>query len=241
LHALRALLSGEAWPFAGVPQRMSGAGGSCPIYLGAGGPRNTRLACAEADGVILTGSLSAAEVARSAACIRALVAQSARPGRPFDLVLWIRAHVIEASAPGPREWKPAVAIALMNARPATAEGLGVDPRVLHRARGLQSDGTHNADWAEAVASCDALISDEAAIGYARRYCLYGSPEEITRQVAELEEAGVTAIITTPLAGDTTFTLPYDFIDSFATAGVIASPEQRDPVQPVNVFQQKGSR
>lgn len=229
LHALRALLSGGSWPLGGVPARLTGAAGACPVYLGAGGPRNLRLACAEADGVILTGSLSAAEVTRSAADIRAFVAQSAQPGRPFDLVLWIRAHVSDGSVPDPRQWKPAVAIALMNAPAGTAEDLGVDPLILRRARGLQSDGTHNADWAESVASCDALISDEAAIGYARRYCLYGTPEEISRQATGLEQAGVTTLITTPLAGDTTFSLPRDFVDSFAATGLIGATEC--PVRP----------
>ena len=226
LGALRTLLSGGAWAFGGVPQRLSGAAGGCPIYLGAGGPRNIRLACAEADGVILTGSLSAAEVTRTARIIRALVAQSARPDRQFDLILWMRAHVTAGSAPDPRRWKPAVAVALINAPPAVAEDLGVDPQTLRRARGLQSDGTHNADWAEAVASCDALIGDEAAIGYARRYCLYGTPEEISRRVAGLEKAGITTVITTPLAGDTTFSLPYDFMDSFAATGLIAAAKYR---------------
>jgi 5,10-methylenetetrahydromethanopterin reductase len=181
LHALRTLLSGGEWSFGGVPQRLSGATGTCPIYLGASGPRNVRLACAEADGVILTRSLSVGQVARSAASVRALVAQSSRPDRSFDVVLWIRAHVDDGSVPDPRQWKPAVAIALMNAPAATAEDLGVDPQALRRARGLQSDGTHPAAWADAVASCDALVSDEAAIGYARRYCLYGTPGDIRRR------------------------------------------------------------
>ena len=85
------------------------------MYLGAGGPRNVRLACAEADGIILAGTLSAADVTRTAAMVRALVARSARPSRPFDVVLWLRAHVHDGSPPDPRPWKPAVAIALLNA------------------------------------------------------------------------------------------------------------------------------
>ena len=38
-------------------------------------------------------------------------------------------------------------------------------------------------------------------------------------MAELERAGVTTLITTPLAGDTARTLPYEFIDSFTAAGL----------------------
>jgi 5,10-methylenetetrahydromethanopterin reductase len=227
LNALRTLLSGEAWSFGRVPQRLSGAGGTCPIYLGAAGPRNVQLACAEADGLILTGSLSLAEVTGLAASVRALVAQSSRPDRPFDLVLWMRAHAVDGSARDPRQWKPAVVIAVMNAPPAMADDLGIDPGALGRARGLQSDGTHSAAWAEAVASCDALISDEAAIGFAQRYCLYGTPGDISRRVAALETAGVTTIITTPLAGDTTFSLPYEFMDSLAAAGLIAAAKRPD--------------
>ena len=220
LTALRTLLSGGAWPFGGEPQRLAGAAGACPVYLGAAGPRNIGLACAEADGVILTGSLDTAEVTRLAAGIRDLVARSSRPDRPFDLVLWIRAHVDDGSADA-RQWKPAVAIALLNA-PAMAGELGVDVRLLRQAGGLQSDRTHTADWAESVSSYDALISDEAAIGYARRCCLFGSPEQINGQLAKLEKAGVTTLITTPLAGDTTFILPYAFIDSLAAAGLLGT-------------------
>jgi 5,10-methylenetetrahydromethanopterin reductase len=219
LRALRALLSGQAWSFAGAPQRLTGAAGACPVYLGAGGPRNVRLACAEADGIILAGTLSAADVTRTAAAIRALVAESSRPGRPFDVVLWLRAHVHDGSPPDPRQWKPAVAIALRNAAEAIAESLGVDPRDLRQAAGLHSDGTHPASWAAAVASCDPLISDEAAMAYARRYCLSGTPADIRGRIAELEQAGVTTLITTPLAGDTARTLPHEFIDSFAAAGL----------------------
>ena len=75
LRALRALLSGQPWSFGGGPQRLTGAAGACPVYLGAGGPRNVRLACAEADGIILAGTLSAADVTRTAAMVRALVAR----------------------------------------------------------------------------------------------------------------------------------------------------------------------
>ena len=77
----------------------------------------------------------------------------------------------------------------------------------------------NPAWAEAVASCDPLISDDAAMAYARRYCLFGAPADIRARIAELEQAGVTTLITTPLAGDTARTLPHEFIDSFAAAGL----------------------
>ena len=217
LRALRALLSGQPWSFAARPQRLAGAAGACPVYLGAGGPRNVRLACAEADGIILTGTLSAADVARTATMIRARVEQSSRPGRPFDVVLWLRAYVRDGSPPDPRQWKPAIAIALQNAPEAVAESLGVDRRALRQAGGLHSDGTHPAAWAEAVASCDSLISDDAAIAFAQRYCLYGTHADIRRRIAELERAGVTTLITTPLAGDTSGTLPHEFIDSFPAA------------------------
>jgi len=57
------------------------------------------------------------------------------------------------------------------------------------------------------------------VAYAERYCLYGTQADIRRRMAELERAGVTTLITTPLAGDTAGTLPYGFIDSFAAAGL----------------------
>jgi 5,10-methylenetetrahydromethanopterin reductase len=218
LRALRALLSGQPWPFGGLPQRLTGAAGACPVYLGAGGPRNVRLACAEADGIILAGTLSAADVTRTAAMVRELVARSSHP-RPFDIVLWVRAHVHDGSPPDPRQWKPAVAIALRNAPEDIAGSLGADRRALRQASGLYSDGTHPAAWADAIASCDALITDDAALAYARRYCLYGTRTDIRRRMAELERAGVTTLITTPLAGDTAGTLPDAFIDAFSAAGL----------------------
>ena len=168
----------------------------------------------------MTGSLDFAAVARLAVGICDLVARSSRPDRPFDLVHWIRVCVDDGSA-DPRQWKPAIAIALLNA-PALAAELGVALGPLRQAGGLQSDRTHTADWTEAVACYDPLISDEAAIGYARRCCLYGSPEQVSGQVAELENAGVTTLITTPLAGDTAFSLPYGFIDSMAASGLLAN-------------------
>jgi 5,10-methylenetetrahydromethanopterin reductase len=219
LRALRALLSGQPWSFGGGSQRLTGAAGACPVYLGAGGPRNVRLACAEADGIILAGTLSAVDVTRTVAIVRALVARSARPSRPFDVVLWLRAHVHDGSPPDPRPWKPAIAIALLNAPEGIAGSLGVDQRTLRQAAGLHSDGTHPAAWGEAVVSCDALISDDAALGYARRYCLFGTSADVRRHMTELERAGVTTLITTPLAGDTAGTLPDEFIDSFAATGL----------------------
>ena len=64
-----------------------------------------------------------------------------------------------------------------------------------------------------------LISDDAAVAYAKRYCIYGTKADVRRRMAELERAGVTTLITTPLAGDTAGTLPYEFIDSFSPAGL----------------------
>jgi hypothetical protein len=87
------------------------------------GPRNIAPACAEVDGVILTGSLEHAAVARLAVSIRDLVARSSRLDRPFDLVHWARACVDDGS--DPRQWKPAIAIALLYA-PALVAELGVD-------------------------------------------------------------------------------------------------------------------
>jgi hypothetical protein len=110
-------------------------------------------------------------------------------------------------------------LTLRNAPEAIAESLGVDRRPLRQAAGLPSDGTHPAAWAAAVASCDPLISDDAAMAYAQRYCLYGTQADIRRRMAELERAGVTTLITTPLAGDTTRTLPHEFIDSFTATGL----------------------
>ena len=55
--------------------------------------------------------------------------------------------------------------------------------------------------------------------YARRYCLFGTAADIRGRIAELERAGVTTLIATPLAGDTARTLPHEFIDSFAVAGL----------------------
>jgi len=43
--------------------------------------------------------------------------------------------------------------------------------------------------------------------------------DIRGRIAELERAGVTTLITTPLAGDTARTLPREFIDSFNAAGL----------------------
>lgn len=81
LRALRALLSGQTWSFAGAPQRLTGAAGACPVYLGAGGPRNVRLACAEADGIILAGTLSAAVGPAGPTVRRRPVAAGPRPRR----------------------------------------------------------------------------------------------------------------------------------------------------------------
>jgi len=39
------------------------------------------------------------------------------------------------------------------------------------------------------------------------------------EAAGLGRAGVTTLITTPLAGDTAGTVPYEFIDSFSAAGL----------------------
>ncbi len=222
IGALRALLSGEPWSFGGAPERLNGALGPCPIYLGATGPRNTRLACDLADGIILTGGLCVTDVTGAVSMIRQRVAASPRPDRSFEVVVWIRVEVDDGRPAEPRRWKPAIAIALMNAPAAVVEDLDVDPGALRTATGLQGDGTHSADWSEAVASCDPLISDRAALAYARRYCLYGTPGEIEHQAALLAAAGVTTIITTPLAGDTTFTLPYDFMDAMATTGLIGA-------------------
>lgn len=224
IEALRDLWTGHTHEFGGTRQRLFGDPDPCPIYLGAGGPRNTRLACERADGIILSGSLSPAQRQESADHIRELLAGSADPERPFDVVLWIRTQLSVAGQAEPSQWKPSIVIALMNLEPEAVRDLGVDPDRLREARGLQSDGTHSADWVKAVESCDRLISDAAAVEYARRYCLYGTPTDIQHEIAALAGIGIGTIITTPLAGDTTSTLPYEFMDSMAAGGLVASRE-----------------
>ncbi|MER5434143.1 LLM class flavin-dependent oxidoreductase [Streptomyces sp. NPDC002588] len=188
---LRALLAGEEWEFEGkVCSRLRDPQPAIPLHLAASGPKNLRLAGEIADGVILLSGVSPATLAQAAARVREGAA-----GREEQPPLTVSAFCavtddVEAEA---RRIKPVCASIAQNGGAPFLALAGIDVQVPDKIDGVYPDLVHAEDWKAAVDVCSAWISDEAALRFAREFCLFGTADEIAERLRALHTAGVTGV------------------------------------------------
>jgi 5,10-methylenetetrahydromethanopterin reductase len=70
---------------------------------------------------------------------------------------------------------------------------GPEPARRRGREGVYPDLVHAEDWDLAVRLCDPYVSDEAAYRFAREFCLFGTPAEITARLAVICDAGATGV------------------------------------------------
>ena len=137
------------------------AQGSCPMYVATAGRRTLARAARVADGVILPPGLT------DEAIDRAL--EQVRPAG-IEVVLSVYAWVTTDIARDARLIKPLLAAAT---GPPAGESL---PE-------FYPDLPHARDWQAAIDACS-WISDDEALSFVARSCLFGQPEEIRRGLVE---------------------------------------------------------
>ncbi|MGW5718724.1 LLM class flavin-dependent oxidoreductase [Amycolatopsis sp. NPDC003865] len=185
LRVIRSLLAGEEVDFGDVRSRLRDPV-AVPLHLAASGPRNLRLAGEVADGAILLSGVAPEP-------LEAAMRQVAAGGSvPITVSAFCR--VTDTVWRDARELKPVCLSIADNGGAAFLASAGMRVRVPERLPELSPDLLHAESRAAAVRACESFVDDEAAKLFARRFCLYGTAGEIAARLAELDQAGVSAVL-----------------------------------------------
>lgn len=209
LDAVRTLLDGGEADFDGVVARLRDPT-PVPLHVAASGPRNLRLAGAVADGVILLSGVAPALLADAAAAVREGAAAAGRADPALTVSAFCRVtDDVERDA---RRLKPlCLQIAHSGGGRALARA-GVRVAVPDALPRVRPDLVHAEDWDAAVRACDPFVSDEAAVGFARAFCLFGTATEIAARLADVRRTGASAVFLQHLGS---YTLPEELMERVA--------------------------
>lgn len=191
--AIRTLLAGSTATFGDTEVRMRDPFPGVPVHIAASGPRNLRLAGEIADGAILLSGVSPQLLRRALKLVREGAEQAGRKPEDVEITLSAHAMVTDDIERDARVLKPICAgIAQMGGRSALATA-GIDIEVPAQIPEVYPDLVHAEDWDLAVEHSSQWVSDEDAVAFARTFCLFGTPEEITAQLLEAQELGATSV------------------------------------------------
>lgn len=194
LAMLRALLDGREWDFEGkVRSRLRDPQPQVPLHLAASGPKNLRLAGEVADGVILLSGVSPRTLEGATARVREGAEAAGRDAGELPLTVSAFCAVTDDIEAEARRIKPICASIAQNGGAPFLALAGIDVDVPALVEGVYPDLVHAEDWDAAVDVCSAWISDEAAIRFAREFCLFGTPEQIAGRLGALHAHGVTGV------------------------------------------------
>jgi 5,10-methylenetetrahydromethanopterin reductase len=208
---IRALLAGEEVDFLGVRSRLRDPVSDVPLHMAASGPKNLRLAGEIADGVILLSGVAPDNLAASAARIRE-GAQLAGKVSQVPMTVSAFCRVTDDVPAAARELKPICAGIAQNGGGPFLAMAGVHVDVPQHVPGVYPDLVHAEDWELAVRACDRYVSDEAVTAFARRFCLYGTPQEILARLDAVQRVGATAVFLQHVGS---YTLPEELLTTFA--------------------------
>lgn len=189
LAQVRELLSGKE--FAGARLRDPSPG--VPIHVAATGPRNLRLAGEIADGAILLSGVAPALVSRAVGLVAEGARSAGRDPAGLAIVLSAYAMVTDDLPRDARMLKPVCAAIAQRGGRAALAAAGIHVDVPATVPGVHPDLVHAEDWAHAVDVCGEWVTDDDAVAFARTFCLFGTPAEITERVATAASLGATAV------------------------------------------------
>ncbi|WP_338485898.1 LLM class flavin-dependent oxidoreductase [Streptomyces sp. SCSIO 75703] len=193
IGVLRALLSGDEWDFGGARSRLRDPRPDVPIHMAASGPRNLRLAGETADGVILLSGASPKTLTGATARVREGAEAAGRDAESVPLTVSAFCAVTDDVEADARRLKPVCASIAQNGGAPFLALAGIELDVPARVEGVYPDLVHAEDWDAAVEICSQWVSDEAALRFAREFCLFGTAQEITERLGELHATGVTGV------------------------------------------------
>ncbi|GAA4779512.1 5,10-methylenetetrahydromethanopterin reductase [Actinomycetospora chlora] len=203
MATIRALLAGDEVDFHGGETERSGARPietvrsrlrdplDVPLHLAASGPRNLRLAGETADGAILLSGVAPGPLAFATARVAEGAQAAGREPVPITVSAFCR--VTDDVEHDARELKPICTEIARNGGGAAMAAAGIEVAAPERIEGVYPDLVHAEDWDAAVRVCDAYVSDEAVVRFAREFCLFGSAKEIDARLGELAAAGVDGV------------------------------------------------
>jgi 5,10-methylenetetrahydromethanopterin reductase len=112
-----------------------------------------------------------------------------------------------------RELKPiCLGLAFNGGAPFLAK-TGLDIRLPDRLPAAYPDLLHAQDWAAAVRACEPYVTDRAAEIFARKFCLFGTAEEIVNRLREVRKAGADAVFLQHVGS---YDLPRELLTDVAT-------------------------
>ena len=194
LGVVRTLLSGGSVQYGDFAAELRGADVTVPVYVAASGPRMLRTAGAVADGVIVSMGSLEEKLARIGEG-----AEEAGRVRP-PVFVYTTCAVTDDLAAVSKLMKP------FCLRIAQLEGVeifeqaGVRVEPPSHTVGAQGDVGHAADLAAASKAVDSLVSDEAAVWFARNRSLVGTPDELLGRFEELSALGIAGVTMNHLTG-----------------------------------------
>ena len=207
---VRALLAGDEWPYqGGTGARLRDPAPGVPLHLAASGPRNLRLAGEIADGVILLSGVSPRTLAAATERVRAGLRAAGRTDAGFAFTVSAYCQVTDDVARAARQLKPICARIAQNGGAGFLALAGIELDVPPVIDGVYPDLVHAEDWARAVDLCSPYVSDEAALRFAREFCLFGTPAEIVEQLGAARAAGATGVFLQHVGS---YTVPHELIE-----------------------------
>ena len=211
---VRALLAGDEWPYGdGIGSRLREPAPGVPIHLAASGPRNLRLAGRIADGVILLSGVSTRTLAAAMEQVRAGLQAAGRTDPDFSVTVSAYCQVTDDVSTAARQLKPICARIAQNGGAPFLALAGIELEVPPVIDGVYPDLVHAEDWARAVELCSPYVSDEAALRFAREFCLFGTPAEIVDQLGTARAAGATGVFLQHVGS---YTVPHELIEVAGT-------------------------
>ncbi|GHE84034.1 5,10-methylenetetrahydromethanopterin reductase [Amycolatopsis deserti] len=180
-----------------------------PVHLAASGPRNLRLAGEIADGAILLSGV--ADEPLAAALAEVTAGAAGRASVPVTVSAFCR--VTGSVARDARELKPVCLSIAANGGASFLAAAGVDVRVPPALPQVRPDLLHAESWPDAVRACEPFVDDDAAEAFARRFCLFGTAEEIATRLDGLRRRGVSAVLLQHVGS---YDLPRRLVADFAT-------------------------
>lgn len=191
IDAVRRLLDGGENP-GGF--RLRDAAGRCPVLVAATGPRNLALAGEIGDGVILLGGADPAGLRASLESVEIGLGRAGAALRDREVVVATYCAVTDDVERDAIALKPMCMTIAQHGGGAALRRMGVEVQAPSQPAWVYPDLVHAEDWDAAVAVSSRWITDEMAVRFARRGCLFGSVEEIAAQARALEELGVTELM-----------------------------------------------
>ena len=212
---LRELLAARPASFEGREMTVRAASGRpLPLYLAATGPKALELAGEIADGVLVLAGFSAELIERSISRIAAGAARGGRELADVDVCFGALCEVGEDEREAARAVKPHVIAMAQGGGGEALAAIGVELDLPARIPEVYPDMAHAEDWDLAVEVAGRWVDDEAALRFARAFCVVGSPEQCHQRFAAAAAAGVDSVC---VRHPGSYTLPDELIAAFGAA------------------------